>query len=332
MAEDYVNYLAVHAVPKAMTMSELQEATKADPTLCDLMTVIQSRKWQETQSEEIKQFARIKEELTVNAESNLILRGSQIVIPASLQQRAIDIAHEGHQGMVKTKKLLREKVWLPRIEEKVKSMIENCIACQANGPPIQPTPLQMTTLPPKPWHTVNVDFCGPFPTGEQLLVVIDAYSRFSEVEIVHSTAGKGTINKLDRIFATHGIPKVLKSDNGPPFSSEEFKAYMKEKCIQHQKSTPLWPQANAEAENFMKPLAKAVRSAHAEGRDWRKFLFQFLLNYWATPHSTTGISPAQLLFNRRINTKLPEIAQTGGTLIDTTVRTRDAQAKQRNRK
>ena len=73
MAEDYVNYLAVHALPKAMTM---------------------------------KQFARIKEELTVNAESNLILRGSRIVIPASLQQRAIDIAHEGHQGMVKTKKLL----------------------------------------------------------------------------------------------------------------------------------------------------------------------------------------------------------------------------------
>ena len=226
MAEDYVNHLAIHAVPKAMTMTELQEATKTDPTLCELMTVIQTRKWHETKSQAIKQFARIKEELTVNAESNLILRGNRIVIPAALRQRAIDIAHEGHQGVVKTKRLLREKVWFPGIEEKVKTTIESCIACQANGPPVQPAPLQMTTLPPKPWHTVNVDFCGPFPTGEQLLVVIDAYSRFPEVEIVHSTAGKGMIHKLDRIFSTYGIPKVLKSDNGPPFSSQEFKGYM----------------------------------------------------------------------------------------------------------
>jgi len=57
------------------------------------------------------------------------------------------------------------------------------------------------------------------------LVVIDAYSRFPEVEIVHSTNGKGTISKLDRIFATHGVPKVLKSDNNPPFFGE-FKAHM----------------------------------------------------------------------------------------------------------
>lgn len=112
----------------------------------------------------------------------------------------------------------------------------------------------MSPLPPKPWHTVNADFCGPFPTGEYLLVVIDAYSRFPEVDIVPSTAGKGTIAKLDRIFATHGFPKILKTDNGPPFFGEEFKAYAQENGIHHQKITPLWPQANGEAENFMKPL------------------------------------------------------------------------------
>jgi hypothetical protein len=53
-----------------------------------------------------------------------------------------------------------------------------------------------------------------------MLVVIDAYSRFPEVEIVSSTSAKSTILKLERIFATHGIPKVLKSDNGPPFQSQ----------------------------------------------------------------------------------------------------------------
>jgi transposase InsO family protein len=219
--------------------------------------------------------------------------------------------------------------WFPGIEEKVKVTIENCIACQANGSYSKAAPLQMTTLPPHPWHTVNVDFAGPFPTGEYLLVVIDAYSRFSEVEIVHTTAARGTIGKLDRIFSTHGIPKVLKSDNGPPFSSTEFKVFVQERGIRHQKSTPLWPQANAEAENFMKPLTKTIRSAHVEGRDRKKFLYQFLLNYRATPHSTSGIAPAKLLFNRNITTKLPELVQPENTKLDTTVRARDAKAKQK---
>ena len=83
---------------------------------------------------------------------------------------------------------------------------------------------------------------------------------------MQSTAVIGTIFKLDRIFATHGIPKILKSDNGSPFFGNEFKAYMQENEIIHQKITPLWPQANSEAENFMKPLNKAIRSAHAEER------------------------------------------------------------------
>ena len=49
---------------------------------------------------------------------------------------------------------------------------------------MSPDPLQMSPLPPEPWHTVHTDFCGPLPTGECLLVVIDAYSRFPEVDIV----------------------------------------------------------------------------------------------------------------------------------------------------
>ena len=92
------------------------------------------------------------------------------------------------------------------VHTKCKFIIDCCVACQENGPANHPAPLQMSVLPPEPWHTVHIDYCGPFPTGEYLLVVIDAYSRFPEVEIVNSTATKGT---LDRIFATHGIPTVL---------------------------------------------------------------------------------------------------------------------------
>ena len=128
----------------------------------------------------------------------------------------------------------------------------------------------MTLLPPSPWHTVHIDICRPFPTGEYLLV-IDAYSRFPEVNIVLSTTAKGKILKLECIFATHGIP-VIKSDNGLPFQSCEFETYMIEMEITHQQITPLCQQANSEGEKFMKPLMKTIRAAHIEQKHWRRVL------------------------------------------------------------
>jgi transposase InsO family protein len=105
---------------------------------------------------------------------------------------------------------------------------------------------------------VNIDFCGPFLGGSYLLVIVDAYSRFPEVEIVSSTSAKSTILKLERIFATHGIPKVLKSNNVPPFQSHQLSLYLKELGIKHKPSSPLWLRRNGQAENFMKPLVKAA--------------------------------------------------------------------------
>ena len=330
-AEQYVNFISCHTVPKAMSLAEIKEATVKDKTLQLLVQCIRTGKWELVESScnimELKQFKQICNELTVNADSNLILKGARILLPTSLRKKAIELAHEGHQGLVKTKQLIREKVWFPGIDKEVNTMIGNCIICQANGPKSNHSPLQMSELPPTPWHTVNVDFCGPFPTGEYLLVVIDAYSRFPEVEIVHSTSARGTIDKLERIFGTHGIPNVLKSDNGPPFSSGEFKAFIEHYGIKHKRVTPLWPQANAEAENFMKPITKAVRSSHAEGKDWKKEINIFLLNYRATPHCTTKVSPAQLLFNRVIRTKLPSVV--GSKMDDHELRERDKKEKER---
>ena len=98
------------------------------------------------------------------------------------------------------KQLLHEKVWFPGIDNQAKIMLESCIPCLAAVDTSKPAPLQPTKLPLAPWTEVSVDFCGPLPTGEYLLVVIDDYSRFPEVEIVNSTSAKTVIPKLDRIF------------------------------------------------------------------------------------------------------------------------------------
>ena len=103
----------------------------------------------------------------------------------------------------------------------------------------------------------------------------------------------------------HGIPAILRSDNGPPFNEEEYSHYLQTLGIKAEWSTPKWPRGNATIERFMQPLGKALKTAKLDGRPWRQELQRFSLHYRTTPHRTTGVPPAELLFNRTVRGKLP---------------------------
>ena len=301
MTEEYVNFIALNSVLKAMTMEQIVTATGADKVLRGVRDAIKQNKWD---NDIVKPVKAIKDELTITSKG-LILRGPRIVIPQSRQQRAIDIAHESHLGLTKIKALPREKIWFPNIDKLAKSTLEKCLPCQAVGKPQQLEPLTMTRMPKGPWEIVHLDLYGPLPSGEYLLVVIDRYSRFPEVEIVRSTKASTVIPKLDKIFAVHGIPSVIKSDNGPPFNGDEYKKYLEVLEVKPEFATPYWPQGNAEAEWFIQPLGKSLKTAHIQGRPWQKELSRFLLQYRTAPHTTTGVAPSELLFNRTVKGKLP---------------------------
>ena len=77
----------------------------------------------------------------------VVLRGTRIVIPQSLQQRAINLAHESHLGLTKTKALLREKIWFPNIDKLVENTIGKCLPCQAVGKQQPPERWQIRKCP-----------------------------------------------------------------------------------------------------------------------------------------------------------------------------------------
>ena len=91
------------------------------------------------------------------------------------------------------------------------------------GPTPPPEPLQMTDPPKQVWHTVHIDYCGPFPSGEYLFVAVDETSKYPEVHVTRSCSAATAITLLSQMFATHGIPEVITSDN-VHFGSEEFTA------------------------------------------------------------------------------------------------------------
>jgi len=80
--------------------------------------------------------------------------------------------------------------------------------------------------------------------------------------------------------------------------------------IKHRCTTPYWPEANAEIERFFRTLKNFLIAVNVERKNWRNELFRFLLSYRTTPHCSTGKAPCELLMNRILKTKIPDIANT----------------------
>ena len=83
-------------------------------------------------------------------------------------------------------------------------------------------PLIPWTWPSKLWERVHVDFAGPFQ-GTTLLVAVDTHSKWPKVYPMSSTTTGKTIDVLRQMFAMHGLPKQLVSDNGPQLPPKNFR-------------------------------------------------------------------------------------------------------------
>ena len=131
---------------------------------------------------------------------------------------------------------------------------------------------------------------------------MDSHSKWIEVDVIKSTDAKSTIAVLRRLFATHGLPKIVVSDNGTGFASNEFDEFLKGNGIRHVFSAPYHPSSNGQAERVVRTLKDALKRLK-EG-DTEAQLCRFLFKYRITPHSTTGVSPAELLVGRRFRSAL----------------------------
>ena len=319
ISDDFVKFVAVTVIPTAMTTREIEEAPAEDKEFIELRACIDEGSWK---GDKLKQYLPVSGELC--AIGKLVLRGIRIVIPSRLRTQVLVLAHEGHLGIVSMKQRLRSKVWWPGIDRQAEMFCKTCPGCQLVSCPANPEPIKPTPLPRGPWQDLAVDLLGPLPSGDSVLVVVDYFSRFYEIGVMRSTTSAKIIERLEEIFTTHGLPVSVTSDNGPQFRSDVFERYLEGRGVAHRKTTPLWPQANGEVERQNRSLLKRMRIAQAEGKDWKDEVRKYLVAYRSTPHTTTGVSLAELLFGRKMRTKLPELRE---EMIASEVRDRDSGMK-----
>ncbi|CAF1076837.1 unnamed protein product, partial [Brachionus calyciflorus] len=301
--ESYVNLVSNMSIPSAISRKELVQATKEDTELKEVIKMIEGKRY-----DKVDAYERIKMELSLSKDG-LVLRGNRVVIPKLFQKRVIKIAHSGHLGIVKTKQLLRTHVWFPTIDSQIENLVKTCHKCQINTDLTKFEPSCPTEMPDRPWILVSMDFYGPLKCGKYLLVLVCEYSRYPIVKVISGTSAFTVIPVLNEIFSEFGIPCVLKSDNGPPFNSYDFKLFAKEQGFKHKRITPLWPRSNGMCERFMRNLGKVMRNSSYSQIEWEAELIEFLRNYRDTPHSSTGVAPNKLLFQSKSKTsKLPNFS------------------------
>ncbi|XP_055542544.1 uncharacterized protein K02A2.6-like [Wyeomyia smithii] len=284
----------------AITLEEIRLETVCDEILAGVVKALETGIWPSV----LFQYQAFSTELGIT--KGFVVREDRIVLPERLRLRALDIAHRGHPGIVAMRMNLREKVWWPGMDRDIVNRIQECAGCAAVSKLTPPEPMQRKGMPDRAWQEIAIDF---FSAKEctTCMVVVDYYSRFLRViEMKGTTAGK-TIDALEGIFIEQTYPETIRSDNGPPFSSEEFAQYCSNKNIRLIRTIPYWPQMNGLVERQNQGILRTLRIAKATKSDWRKAITEYVYVYNTTPQSVTEKAPMELLTGRPVKDLLPSL-------------------------
>ena len=197
------------------------------------------------------------------------------------------------------KALARSYIWWRNINGQLEELAKACSGCQQNQKMPTKAPLHLWEWATAPWQRIHIDYAGLFQNS-MFLVVVDAHRKWPEVIPVSSTTSSSTIEVLHvrDLFARFGIPEQIISNNGAQFVSEEFQVFVRSNGIRHVTSAPYHPDTNGLAERAIQTFKQALCSMYQSSNPMKEKLAKFPITYRNTPHSTTSVSPAQLLLGR----------------------------------
>ena len=178
-------------------------------------------------------------------------------------------------------------------------MIADCEVCTQLRQLPAHAPLALWPHPPQVFYRIHIDFLGPIH-NRSYLIIVDAYSKWVEAYVMGtSTSSLSVINKLYEYMARFGLPHTIVSDNGTQFTSSEFKMFCVSNGISHVTSPAYHPASNGQAESYVKVVKKGIKScmlSNSNIKELNNKLCKYLFDYRNSVHSSTGSSPAQLVF------------------------------------
>ena len=308
--EFFVNTVFGNSDNPVITHQELAAASMNDTTLSKVSKMIVDG-WPASKcvSDDSKPYYSVRDELSVTSD-NTVVRGERVIVPSALRQQVLQLAHEGHPGIVRMKQKCREMVWWPGIDKDIEVYVRHCEACIISGKSLQSRPAQLQAIewPSEPWRKIAIDIAGEFqvaPSHQRFVVVaVDLHSKWPEVMMCGTITSTNIIEFLTSLFSRFGLVDEIISDNGRQFVSAEFQQFLSNLGIKHCCTALYNPQSNGAVERFNRVLKDGIKAGMADGCSFAQAIQQTLASYRSTPHTTTGVSPAKLLYNFNMNMPL----------------------------
>ena len=298
-------------IPVSSTEIELiHEETSKDPTLTLLRHYIHMG-WPidcRMLPQELHTFWNYREDLSM--ENGLITKGARLLIPSTLRRKVLEQIHDGHLGIEKCMLKARDSVFWPGISNDIQETVEKCGICQASSRAAKPVG-NVSDMPPHAWHTLGTDLF--YWNKIDYLVIGDYFSKYLIVRRLPNSSTHMVIKKLGLVFTELGRQFILRSDNGPCYSSREFHNFLSFYQVDHITSSPHYPQSDGFAEALVGIAKKLMEKSVKEGKPWNYGLLQ----YRTTPISSTLPSPLEMLTGRRPCSTLPQLPSSVGKNMET---------------
>ena len=290
-----------HVQFSTQKLDELRRETRNDNELLSLLKVIADG-WPDRQRDlhpQLRAYWPFRDELV--ADDGIVLKGNQIVMPASLHAETLAKLHESHQGIEKTRLRARSCVFWRGINQDIEDVVRKCATCQQMQRAQQRQPLMPHETPSRAWQIVGTDLF--VINRETYLLVSDYYSKFPFVYVIPSpVTSTAVIAKMKSpLFAEQGVPQRVISDNGGHFSSDAFRRFADQWCFDHVTSSPHYPQSNGFIERHVQTVKHTLKKVGP-----RSDVHMALLVLRATPIDSHLPSPAELLYEEWYQTYLSQ--------------------------
>lgn len=262
----------------------------------------------------IKQILRQQGYKDYVLKHNIVYKGTEgqekIVVPKGLQEEIIRRAHDiGHFGVKKTVDLLHREYFIPKIEKKTESVIGNCIQCILGGRKAGKAEGLLNPIPKEdtPLHSLHIDHVGPLNATtknyKHLLVIVDAFTKFTWVFPTKSTGTVETLKKIKILQQHFGNPQRIISDRGTAFTSREFAEFCQKEGIHHQLITTGVPRGNGQVERVNAIVTNTIAKISTENPGkWYKHVSRVQRAINGTYQRSIGTSPFELLFGVKLRT------------------------------
>ncbi|GBN00767.1 Pro-Pol polyprotein [Araneus ventricosus] len=234
----------------------------------------------------------------------------QVVLPKCKRDEVLRVAHEiplaGHLGEQKTKQRIKYSFFWPEIKKDVKEFCQSCRQCQVRRAITyrDRIPIQPIVRPENPFEVWSVDCIGPLEPPSRrghkfVICAVDVCTRWAEAIPVRNITAKTTCDVLLKIFTATGFPEVICTDQGTNFTALLTKEFLKMIGAAPRFATPGHPESMGTVERWNKTLKEMLsKNIQDHGNDWDIHLPYLLFAYREVPHSTTGISPYQMVYGR----------------------------------